>query len=78
MLAADGKALVDGQVLPGGSEAGPFHSGSFTVAFGNGEVEMSIDGKQIQTPESASPIGYEIGREGGLTKLGEGERPTCT
>ena len=77
MLDAGGKPLVDGEILTPGAEAGPFRSGSFTVAFGNGAVEMSIDGKQIPIPERASPIGYTIGRNGGLSELAEGERPTC-
>ncbi len=77
VLNSDGKALVDGQVLADGAREGPFHSDTFTVAFGNGEVEMRIDGKQKRVPESASPLGYEIGRDGALTELSEAERPTC-
>jgi cytoskeleton protein RodZ len=77
LLDEGGEALVDGQVLEGGAEEGPFHSGSFTVAFGNGEVAMSIDGKEIEIPPSASPLGYSIEGDGRLTPLAEGERPTC-
>ena len=76
MLDSKGRALVDGQVLPAGEEEGPFHSGSFTVAFGNGEVAMRIDGKDIRTPASASPLGYSIEPGGHLTPS-EAERPTC-
>ena len=43
-----------------GAEEGPFRSGSFTVSFGNGEVEMHIDGKDSEIPASSSPIGYAI------------------
>ena len=46
-------------MLPAGAEEGPFRSGSFTVSFGNGEVEMRIDGRDSEIPESASPLGYE-------------------
>jgi hypothetical protein len=77
LLDEDGKALVDGLVLPAGAEEGPFRSGSFTVSFGNGEVEMRIDGRETDIPESASPLGYEIGRGGELVRLGESARPTC-
>lgn len=78
LLGKDGKPLVDGLVLPPGAEEGPFHSGSFTVSFGNGEVEMRIDGRDSEIPESASPLGYEVGPGGDLSPLGESERPTCT
>ncbi len=77
LLDAGGKPLVDGVVLPPGAEEGPFRSGSFTVSFGNGEVEMRIDGRDSEIPESSSPLGYEIGHGGDLTPLTEAERPTC-
>ena len=77
MLDAKGKALVDGLILEAGAEEGPFHSGSFTVSFGNGEVKMLIDGREAEIPATSSPIGYSIDSAGKLTKLGEAERPTC-
>jgi cytoskeleton protein RodZ len=72
-----GRALVDGEVLSAGVEEGPFHSGSFTVAFGNGEVAMQVDGKETEIPASASPLGYAIHPGGRLVTLSEAERPTC-
>jgi hypothetical protein len=72
-----GRELVEGEILLTGEEAGPFHSGSFTVAFGNGAIAMSIDGKEAEIPETASPIGFTIDSEGDLTELAETERPTC-
>jgi cytoskeleton protein RodZ len=77
VLDANGKALVDGLILEAGAEEGPFHSGSFTVSFGNGEVKMRIDGREAEIPATSSPIGYAIGPKGKLTKLEEAERPTC-
>ncbi|HWP33674.1 MAG TPA: helix-turn-helix domain-containing protein [Solirubrobacterales bacterium] len=73
-----GRALVDGQILEGGAQAGPFRSDSFTVSFGNGEISMQIDGKEAQIPPTSSPIGYSIEPSGELTELSEVERPTCT
>ena len=78
LLDEDGQPLVDGVVLPAGAEEGPFRSDSFTVSFGNGEVEMLIDGRDTHIPESASPLGYDVGRGGELSPLSESERPTCT
>jgi hypothetical protein len=77
LLAASGKHLIDGQVLEAGVEEGPFHSGSFTVSFGNGEVSMLIDGKEAEIPATSSPLGYSIDASGTLAQLSEAERPTC-
>ncbi|MDX6608189.1 MAG: cytoskeleton protein RodZ [Solirubrobacterales bacterium] len=78
VLDAKGDAVVDGQILEAGAEAGPFRSGSFTVSFGNGEVSMRIDGRQAEIPATSSPIGYSIDSSGAMTQLDEAERPTCT
>ncbi|HVY76911.1 MAG TPA: RodZ domain-containing protein [Solirubrobacterales bacterium] len=78
LLDASGKALVDGEILQAGAEAGPFRSGSFTVSFGNGEVEMQVDGREADIPETSSPVGYAIESSGELTELDEAERPSCT
>ena len=77
LLNAKGKPLVDGLILEAGAKEGPFHSGSFTVSFGNGEVKMLIDGREAEIPATSSPVGYAIDSAGKLTKLGEAERPTC-
>ena len=78
LLGNGGKRLVNGQILGAGEAAGPFRSGSFTVAMGNGSVEMRVDGRQAQIPPNASPVGYAIDRHGRLSEIPEGERPTCT
>lgn len=78
LLDAAGEPLIDGAILEPGAEAGPFRAEGFTIAFGNGEVELTIDGERADTPPSASPVGYEIDSGGGLTPLEEGERPDCT
>jgi hypothetical protein len=77
VLDATERHLVDGQILEAGAKEGPFHSGSFTVSFGNGEVSMLIDGKEAEIPTTSSPIGYAIDSSGALTQLSETERPTC-
>jgi hypothetical protein len=78
VLDAAGRRLVDGQILEAGAAAGPFHSDSFTVSFGNGEVTMLIDGRKAEIPPTSSPVGYTIDSSGALTALSEAERPTCT
>ena len=69
--------LVEGQVLEAGTRLGPFRGKGFTMAFGNGEVDLTIDGKPASTPPSNSPVGYEVSAKGKLKPLEEGERPTC-
>lgn len=78
LLDAAGEPLIDGRILEAGAEEGPFRSKRFTVSFGNGEVEMRVDGGRADIPATASPVGYEIGSGGELKSLAEVERPTCT
>jgi transcriptional regulator with XRE-family HTH domain len=78
VLGSDEEPVVDGEILEAGAEAGPFRDKRFSMAFGNGEVRVSLDGRQAKTPPSNSPVGYEVGSSGKLTPLEEGERPTCT
>jgi len=77
LLDGDEEPLVDGEILAPGVEAGPYRAESFSAAFGNGEVELTIDGRKAETPPSASPVGYRIDPGGELTPLEEGERPDC-
>jgi hypothetical protein len=78
LLDGGGRPLVAGEILGPGAEAGPFRSGSFTVSLGNGEVSMSVNGRQASIPATPSPVGYSIGAGGAMRELSEGERPTCT
>jgi cytoskeleton protein RodZ len=71
------RPLVAGRILEAGEEAGPFRSRGFSMAFGNGAVELRIDGRTAPTPASSSPVAYEVSSKGKLKPLDEGERPTC-
>jgi len=77
LLDAHEKPLVDGQILAEGAEAGPFRSGGFELALGNGSVRMLVDGKRANVPPSSSPVGYRVDSGGKLIALEEGERPSC-
>jgi cytoskeleton protein RodZ len=78
LLGGSSKQLVGGEILSAGESAGPFRSGSFTLALGNGAVTMTVDGKQQNLPEPRSPIGFAVDPRGTVSELSEGERPTCT
>ncbi len=77
LLGADEEELVDGQILTEGATLGPFRSGSFELALGNGSVTMQVDGEPAPVEDSSSPVGYAIDSTGELTALEEGERPDC-
>jgi cytoskeleton protein RodZ len=78
LVDAKEKPLVNGLILASGESEGPFRSGSFTLALGNGAMTMIVDGKQQELPEPSSPIGFAVGSKGSVRELPEGERPTCT
>lgn len=77
VLDAKGKPLVDGLTLAAGETIGPFKSRSYSAAFGNGSVQISIDGKGVKTPETPSPMGFTVTAKGKVHELPEGERPSC-
>jgi cytoskeleton protein RodZ len=78
LLDGRGEPLVNGSILAPGEAEGPFRSGSFTLALGNGAVTMTVDGKPVDLPEPSSPIGFVVDDHGSIRELPEGERPTCT
>jgi transcriptional regulator with XRE-family HTH domain len=77
VLDAKGKPLVDGATLAPGETVGPFHSKGYTAAFGNGGIEVKVDGKRAPTPDTPSPMGFTVDRQGKLHELPEGKRPSC-
>jgi Helix-turn-helix domain len=77
LLDGEGRALIDGKILASGERAGPFRSDGFSAAFGNGAIELTVDGKAAPTAAASGPVGYEIDAAGELTPLEEGERPDC-
>jgi cytoskeleton protein RodZ len=77
MLDAGEKPVINGLILGPGEQEGPFRSREFSMAFGNGSVEMEINGRPAHLPESSSPIGFAVDEDAHLTELQEGERPEC-
>jgi cytoskeleton protein RodZ len=78
LLGGKENPLINGVILAAGERVGPFRSGSFLMALGNGAVTMTVDGKQQDLPEPSSPIGFLVDSHGAVRELPEGERPTCT
>jgi cytoskeleton protein RodZ len=77
VLAADGTAVVNGQILQPGVSQGPFHSGKFELAFGNGSVDLTVNGKPFKVQNTPSPVGYAVTPKG-TQLLQPGTRPNCT
>jgi hypothetical protein len=77
LLNADEEPLIEGEILTAGAEEGPFRSPSFTMSFGNGEIELLLDGEPVPVEETPSPVGYRIQAGGDLEPLAEEARPTC-
>lgn len=77
VLDAKGKPLVDGATLAPGETVGPFHSKGYTAAFGNGAINVKVDGKHAATPNTPSPMGFTVDHDGKLRELPEGQRPSC-
>jgi cytoskeleton protein RodZ len=76
-VAANGKPVVDGQILQAGASEGPFRSGKFDLAFGNGGVALKVNGKPVKVQDTPSPVGYEVTKKG-TRVLAPGTRPDCT
>jgi hypothetical protein len=71
-----GNKLVNSETLSTGEKRGPFNAGGFEVTFGNGSVEMTVNGQPEPIPAAAQPIGYRItGTE--VKKLSPSAQPSC-
>jgi cytoskeleton protein RodZ len=73
---ANGDRLIPGEILSPGGEQPTFRSRKFTMTFGNGEIDLRINGKLSEVPPSSEPVGYFVDRNG-RKPLPEDERPTC-
>jgi hypothetical protein len=76
-MAADGTPVVNGVILQPGAQEGPFRSGKFELAFGNGGIHLNVDGKPFQVKDTPSPVGYEVTPKR-VRVLQPGTRPDCT
>jgi hypothetical protein len=71
-----GTAVIDGQNLLADQTVGPYAAKSFEVAFGNGAIDLTVNGEPVDVPPIAAPLGYRI-TPAGVTRLGPSEEPTC-
>lgn len=71
-----GNPLVDSETLTTDESRGPFTAAGFEVTFGNGSVEMTVDGEAERIPDVAEPVGYRI-TPSGVRELAGSAQPTC-
>jgi cytoskeleton protein RodZ len=71
-----GHELVDAETLTADQARGPFQARAYKVTFGNGSVQMTVDGKPVAVPDAGEPLGYRITPDG-VSELGPAARPTC-
>jgi cytoskeleton protein RodZ len=72
-----GTPVVNSETLSADDVRGPFRGDGFDVTFGNGSVEMTVDGAPERVPPVAEPIGYRI-TPSGIRTLDPSSQPTCT
>jgi cytoskeletal protein RodZ len=71
-----GGTFVNGETLTANEVRGPFEGSAFEVTFGNGSVEMTVDGEPAEVPPVAEPLGYRI-TPSGVRELEPSSAPTC-
>lgn len=76
LLSGRGRPLVEGETLTTDERRGPFERRAFTAAFGNGSVDLTVDGKAVDVPAASDPLGYRIGADGARL-LDDSKRPDC-
>jgi hypothetical protein len=64
------------ETLTANEVRGPFESRAFEVTFGNGSIEMTVDGEPAEVPNLAEPLGYRI-TPSGVRRLDPASQPSC-
>jgi Helix-turn-helix domain len=72
-----GRPVIDGQNLLADQTVGPYEGKGFDVTFGNGSVDMTVNGQPVDVPPIAAPLGFRI-TPGGATRLPGPDQPSCT
>lgn len=71
------RPVIDGENLAADQTVGPYDAKGFDVTFGNGSVELTVNGQRVKVPPISSPLGFRITPDG-ATRLPPSEQPTCT
>jgi Helix-turn-helix domain len=71
------RPVINGLSLVRDQKVGPYDGKAFDVTFGNGKVDLTVNGEPVNVPPIAAPLGYRITPEG-ATRLDPADQPTCT
>jgi transcriptional regulator with XRE-family HTH domain len=71
------RPVINGLNLARDQTVGPYSGKAFDVAFGNGKVDVTVNGSPVDVPDIAEPFGYRITPKG-ATRLAPSDEPTCT
>jgi hypothetical protein len=73
----DRRPVIDGLNLVAHQAVGPYGAKAFEVSFGNGSIELTLNGNPVDVPGIAAPLAYRITPEG-ATRLPPTAGPSCT
>jgi cytoskeleton protein RodZ len=76
LIDSEGTHIVNGETLPPDETRGPFEGEGFEMTFGNGSVEMTVNGEPVSVPALAEPLGYRVVPEG-TKRLPSSAQPDC-
>ena len=76
LIDASGRHLVNGEILAAGQSQGPFSSTRYEITFGNGSVEMTVDGQPVKVPPLGEPLGFRVSASG-TRRLAPADQPDC-
>jgi hypothetical protein len=72
-----GQPVINGLNLVRDQTVGPYNGKAFDVAFGNGKLDLTVNGQPVDVPNIAAPFGFRITPEG-ATRLTPSEEPSCS
>jgi cytoskeleton protein RodZ len=70
------RPVVNSETLTPDETRGPFEGHAFEMTFGNGSVEMTVNGQPAKIPHLAEPLGYRV-TPNGVSRLDPSAQPTC-
>ena len=73
-----GHQLIPGQIVQPQTTTAPttYTAKKFLVNFGNGRVQMKLNGRTLEVPDTGGPVGYSVTGKG-RTLLPPNKSPTC-
>jgi len=76
LKAAGERTPIDGIVLTGGAQQGPYKSSRFRIQLGTSEARLVVNGKSRSVPPTSNGIGYEI-TPTRVRRLARSKWPSC-